>query len=800
MPTAVPSAAPAAPALAAVDLSHNCAPEFMCTTTSAIPNAQQLAAKSGLPLGLCVQPLAPNLAVPEVNFGETGIVRCKRCRAYINPFVSWLENGRRWGCNLCGFANDVPASYFCATDEHGRRTDAASRIELSCGSIEMEAPTEYMVRSPQPPVYVFLFDVSYNAVSNGLLAAACEAARDALAVLAENDRTQVCIITYDNQVHFYSLRATASGPNMLVCADIADVDLPVPAEELLVNLVQEQDLVEGLLERLPDMHKDNRIVDSALGPALDAAFKTIQHVGGKLTLFQASLASVGPGKLRPREAPKVLGSADEHQLLIPEQSPDGQLYKNRAVDFSRQQISVDLFAASAAYLDVATLGALSRYTGGSVQYYPAFNAAVDSERLQNDVRHSLLRETGFEAVMRVRCSAGLTVRNFYGNFFIRGADLLALPNATSDTAFNVELGHAEALAPGAIVTFQAALLYTSVEGQRRIRVHNMALPVTTVLADMLRLANLTATQNMIAKVALDAMLRVGLPAARAYLHRAAADMARCWRALKSASRALGSGDDESVLQDGPGGVPLPPVLHALPELLLGLCKSVLFRGGNEVRTDERAAHVYRMLTMPVSQSLQLARPRVFALHELAAEEGKPCATPTPEQASRVAGSEHILLPVSKPAASESFVASGALLVSDGTEMFLWLGQSVPGQLVAALFGAEVQSLAGVDTSNLMLLPQENDYSMRVMAIVDALREDCMPQPKLHVVCQGSQALGAHRLFWRLVQDKQNFPGGELSLAEFLDKVAKESAHSATGMVAGAGVGAGPMPHGAPLRR
>ena len=25
-----------------------------------------------------------------------GIIRCKRCRTYINPFVTWADNGRRW--------------------------------------------------------------------------------------------------------------------------------------------------------------------------------------------------------------------------------------------------------------------------------------------------------------------------------------------------------------------------------------------------------------------------------------------------------------------------------------------------------------------------------------------------------------------------------------------------------------------------------------------------------------------------------------------------------------------------------
>ena len=48
-----------------------------------------------LPLGLIVHPLSElGEEVPTVNLGSAGIVRCKRCRTYINPFVRWVDGGR----------------------------------------------------------------------------------------------------------------------------------------------------------------------------------------------------------------------------------------------------------------------------------------------------------------------------------------------------------------------------------------------------------------------------------------------------------------------------------------------------------------------------------------------------------------------------------------------------------------------------------------------------------------------------------------------------------------------------------
>ncbi len=44
----------------------------------------------------------------------------------------------------------------------------------------------------------------------------------------------------------------------------------------------------------------------------------------------------------------------------------------------------------------------------------------------------------------------------------------------------------EALLPGSVIGIQAALLYTTSSGERRINVHTMSLPVTTVLTELFK--------------------------------------------------------------------------------------------------------------------------------------------------------------------------------------------------------------------------------------------------------------------------------------------------------------------------
>ena len=59
---------------------------------------------------------------------------------------------------------------------------------------------------------------------------------------------------------------------MMVVSDIDDIFLPKPTD-LLVNLTECRAGLESLLGRINDMFKDNHTVGSALGPALNAAFK-----------------------------------------------------------------------------------------------------------------------------------------------------------------------------------------------------------------------------------------------------------------------------------------------------------------------------------------------------------------------------------------------------------------------------------------------------------------------------------------------------------------------------------------------
>jgi protein transport protein SEC24 len=312
--------------------------------------------------------------VPVVK--DTVIARCRRCRTYINPYVTFIEGGNRWKCPMCNLSNEVP-QMFDWDQEKNQPADRWKRAELNESVVEFVAPTEYMVRlahrplafsgsvglslrylsapfqvrPPQPPCYVFLIDVSEAAVKTGMVATAARTILESLDRLPNADgRTKVALIAVDTSLHFFCLPPGSTDPTMLVVSDLEDVFLPKP-QDLLVNAQEARPALENLLGRLSDMFADTYTTGSALGAGLQAAFKLVSNIGGKIITLSASLPSVGPGALKNRDDRKLLGTSKESTLLQPASS----FYKTFAIDCSRAQVSVDMFLFSSAYTDIASL-------------------------------------------------------------------------------------------------------------------------------------------------------------------------------------------------------------------------------------------------------------------------------------------------------------------------------------------------------------------------------------------------------------------------------------------------------------
>ena len=81
-------------------------------------------------------------------------------------------------------------------------------------------------------------------------------------------------------------------------------------------------------------------------------------------------------------------------------------------------------------------------------------ASRDGTRFIEDLRRSVSRSTGFDAVMRVRASTGLRPTGFFGAFYMSNTTDIELGNVDSDKAIAVEIKHDDKLREDDIAFFQ----------------------------------------------------------------------------------------------------------------------------------------------------------------------------------------------------------------------------------------------------------------------------------------------------------------------------------------------------------
>uniref|UniRef100_A0A3Q4BF91 Uncharacterized protein n=1 Tax=Mola mola TaxID=94237 RepID=A0A3Q4BF91_MOLML len=706
----------------------NCNPEvFRCTLTS-IPQSQSLLNKAKMPLGLLLHPFKDLSQLPVVT--SSTIVRCRSCRTYINPFVSFLDQ-RRWKCNLCYRVNDVPEEFMYnpVSRSYG---EPHKRPEVQNATIEFIAPSEYMLRPPQPAVYLFLLDVSHNAVETGYLNVFCQSLLDNINSLPGDSRTKIGFITFDSTIHFYNLQEGLSQPQMLIVSDIEDIFLPTP-DSLLVNLNERKELVQDVLKSLPNLFQKTMETQSALGSALQAAFKLLSPTGGRMSVFQTQLPNLGAGALQSREDPNQRASAKDIQHL----SPATDFYKKLALDCSGQQVAVDLFMLSSQYCDLASLGCISRFSAGSIYYYPSYHHQhnpAQVECFQKDLKRYLTRKIGFEAVMRIRCTKGLSIHTFHGNFFVRSTDLLSLPNVNPDAGFAVQMSIEENLDDMQVVSFQAALLYTSSKGERRIRVHTLCLPVVNSLADIFAGADVQAMTGLLACMAVDRSVTASLSDARDALTNAAIDSLSSYR--------------QSVLTIQQPGLLSPACLRLFPLFILALLKQKSFRTGTSTRLDDRVFSMCQLKYQPLTYTMLMIHPALYRVDDL-----------TDEGALNIS-EQTIPQPRVLQLSVEKLSSDGAFLMDAGMVIYLWIGQNCNPNFLTQVLG--VPSYAAVP-DNLYLLPElDTAESQRTRAFIGWLRDQRPFFPSLHVIRDESQRKAS--FMQNMIEDRTE---SALSYYEFL---------------------------------
>jgi len=428
------------------------------------------------------------------------------------------------------------------------------------------------------------------------------------------------------------------------------------------------DVFDSLLDHVLEAVRPSRGKEegSPLGAALQLAALMFrqQRVSGKVVCIYSGGPTRAPGVLVPRESPVAgssgSGAAKSKEIDQPDQAalPKSDFYTKLAGHYSNSCVGCDLYLLHSLPTDVTTMGELAILTGGSISDFAGFDVTRDGWRFEADLRHNISQNWGCGGALRVRTSPGISVKTYLGPKSPLSTEIdVDIPLISTETTFSVEVEHDERLKEGTAAFFQVALLYTARDGSRRVRVHNLAVPVAA------------QTSTVYKGLDCDAILATLVRQAVLYLRKKHTTSATAAALSDMMISAFANYRTTCCVSPSPQQLILPESLRMLPILILSLNKSPLF--SSNTIPDRRTVYMHQLNTEPVWKTLVHLYPKLYRLDALL----DPETSEKPPQASRL-GREHI-------------VDNSLYLADNGTQLFLWFRGTPSSEVLAAVFGPEV---------------------------------------------------------------------------------------------------------------
>lgn len=510
--------------------------------------------------------------------------------------------------------------------------------------------------------------------------------------------------------------------NIMVVSDLEDLFLPVP-EDIFLNVSESADDILKLLSQLPSTWKNTNVAGSCMGSALRAAHFAMKHVGGKMCIFTASPSYFGDFSLNANAMSQKKSGTPNLQPI--------EKCKEYSVAICHTQVSIELFVCTQQSVNLSSLYHLSSLTAGNVHYAP-LKSHVGSMKLSEELKHVLTRESGWEAVMRIRVSKGWKITNWFGHCYIRGSDLMVLPNCHADQTFTITFEHEDNVVTKNVAYFQSALLHTISGGERRICVSTYAVPVSDNFGEVLLSVDPEATVATAAQLAINTGINGKLSDARSQLQTL------CSR-ISNTMSTVGS------LQDVTGKI----VMY-----MFGLLKSPCFSEGN-VTVDMRMYHWMRMLSLPIKELSVYCYPRLIRIDDLTGEIADPSSD---------------AFPPSLNLTHSSLSQEAAYLLENGETMIMWIGKAISPQWLQSVFDVPSLDSLNCELAESFMNSCKNPGALRLVSLIRSIRALRLSYMCLQVTKQGDES--EMKFFSTLIEDKT--PGMMLTLNEYVNAITLHS--------------------------
>lgn len=690
---------------------YNCSDEFLSCTTNVLPNSQYLSSTISVPIGVSLSPLSPNIPsemIPKVDYKEANFPRCENCKAYMNPFIKFNNNGNTWECNLCKTFNSTDSEYYSPIDDGGKRRDQNERAELCNGTYEIIANKGYWKKDREPIIatYIFVIDVSINSITSSFLNAILESIKDAVnnEAFYNKEETKIGIITYDSSVHFYSFAKNLNQPQMLCVAEEI-VFLPTFHENLLMSLKEGKDKIVSILDLIQSSFTSNTVKDSLkIFQALEAARLMFNNTGGKIIIFSCSnalnnLPLMNNSEIKYTKEEKNYSCTDNNKL------------KNLGITFTNDNISIDIFAFAESFINVLTLNEICDNTNGNMYFYKNFKIQIHYKNLFNQIRRVISKEIAWEGVIKIRLSHGYKITDFITPVPKYNDELLVTSTIDSDQHFQVGLGipipkpeeqneKKNKTLNDKFVYIQSALLYSYGDGSRRIRINNKCIPTSNKAIDIYNSINPEAlacwyTKKTINSIYHDKEISNAVIKTETNFSTMISSMFSYQMSLKKE---------------------LPDNLIYLPLYILGLIKQRVFcKNELDKKYDIDLSNFLRvkLLRASTEEILSFIYPKIYFLNQLIED----------ETIGTYDENEGIKLPSVISTHYESMEDDGLYLIDNGYLLIIYVKLQIEQKLLKQLFNVDTLEEINFPILEDQFFESINPVKERLLNIIDYIRSN-----------------------------------------------------------------------------
>jgi protein transport protein SEC24 len=478
----------------------NCSKEYLRSTINIFPKYESQLNQLKIPIGVIISPSSiytKKGEFPLISYGEDNEVpRCKNenCKAFVNPFIKIIDNDK-WQCNICKAVNKME-DYFYKNEE-----EKETKIELNNGSYEFLLNKSYWKnnRPPNKLNYYFVIDISHKSIESGFAQCSLEIIKDCVInnyfYNYDSFPIKICLITYDTSVHFYSINEKSNQFTMYFTNESNEKDLFVPTfkDNLLVSLKENKNKLVQIIESIQNNIYNQSTQKEKKEKNATKIYEAIKCVnllgntlGGKILVFSGS--DLKNLEIMNDKKDENDNEYEKEKGYDKNLERGGKKLGQLGIDVTYNSFSINVFQASDEFCKILTINQMCDNSNGNLYFYKNFNSELHYKNLYNQIKRILTNETQLEGTLKLRISNGYYINEYITSVLLYNRRLFVFPTHDSDEKYIVQLSMLtqEELAERKIINdiddyiyMQSCLLYSHGDGTRRMRVHNLCLPIST---------------------------------------------------------------------------------------------------------------------------------------------------------------------------------------------------------------------------------------------------------------------------------------------------------------------------------